>query len=285
MAPIPTYFSDALLAKFFFVRGCHFARFGSAFDKGLAVSLFQDSIEICARAATKAVGAEPGRTFTAYWQQVVKAAKDAPRDKLPMLAEMSQLNAARVAFKHHGNPPAYADGFQRDCEEFLRLVMRDFLGESFDGLSQADMIGDQDIRLAMKAAERALIEDGPKAALQRCADGLNIAHERRLGFGDPGIGVQFNNVPAEISREIRLHVGNLWNHLHHLRELTFAGLFGMNMLDVMAMRELVPTKQGKEYVFRDGVERSISIERASAVVRITNEYCARLSDHLSSSIP
>lgn len=282
---VSAHISDALLAKFFFIRGCGYVPFGTAFDKGLAVSLFQDAAEIAVRAAAKVVGATPPRTFLDFWKEIAKAGKPAPRDQLPMNAEMSQLNQARINFKHHGNPPAYADGFQRDCERFLRSVFANFLDEDFDALSQADMIGDEDICREMKAAAEAIKEGKPEIALNRCADALKIAYERRMNFGSPGFEVQFINVPFEVREEIRLQVGNVWNHLHHLRELTFAGLFGMNMLDVMAMRELVPTKQGTAYVFRDGMKESISLERATAVVRIATEYCARLSDHLVSTIP
>lgn len=285
MSLVPAHLSDALLAKFFFVRGCGYVPFGTAFDTGLAVSLFQDAAEIAAQAATKIVGAKPGATFLDHWNQVAQAGKPAPRDMLPMKTEMTQLNMARVNFKHHGNPPAYADGFQRDVERFLRKVFADFLGEDFDAVSQADMIGDAGIRKEMKAAEEAINEGKPEIALHRCADALRIAYERRMNFGDPGLDVQFNNVPPEVAQEIRLHFGNVWNHLRHLRELTFAGLFGMNILDVITMRELVPRKQGPLYVFREGVKDSISLDRSAAVVRIATEYCARLSDHLVSTIP
>lgn len=282
---VPAHISDALLAKFFFVRGCGYVPFGTAFDRGLAVSLFQDAAEIGARAATKAVGAKPGASFLDYWDQVTKAGHPAPRHELPMKAEMSQLNAARVNFKHQGNPPAYADGFQRDVEKFLRLVSTDFLGQDFDTLSQADLIGDKDMWNAMKAAELAIHEKRPVDALCRCADAIGIAFERRLDFGDPGLQVQFNDVPPPIRAEIKLQSGNLWEHLRHLRELTFAGLFGLNMMDVMAMRALIPAKQGSEYLFGKGIKEKLSMERATVVVRVATEYCARLSDHLVLTIP
>lgn len=282
---VSAHISDALLAKFFFVRGCGYVPFGTAFDKGLAVSLFQDAAEIVVRAASKAVGAKPGQTFLDYWNEVAKAGESAPRDQLPMKTEMSQLNAARVNFKHQGNPPVYADGFQRDVEKFLRSVCKDFLGADFDSISQADLIGDSEMRAAIKSAEHALSIAQYDDALRRCADAVDLAFEKRLGFGDPGFAVQFNNVPPEVGNEIRLQAANLWTHLRHLRELTFAGLLGLNILDVMTMRELLPTKQGTEYLYRDGMREALTLERATAVVRVATEYCARLSDHLVSTIP
>jgi hypothetical protein len=277
----PRNIADALLAKFFFVRGASYARFSTSFDSGLATSLFQDAAEIAARAAVKAVGAKPGGSFLEYWESVEKRGAAPPRHELPMKGEMEQLNRARAGFKHHGNPPADAAGFERDCYAFLKLVFTEFLGVEFDAVSQADLIADDEMRGHIKAAEQALSEAKLKDALLRCADAMSAARYRRAELGGPGILVRFGGTPEAVIPALRTLEQNMWQHLHHIRDMSIAGILGLKLGEYALIRDWVPDKLGNEYRFPGDVEPTEFDSRTvHNCIRWSTEYCARMSDHI-----
>lgn len=276
--------TDALLAKFFHVRGCGFLRFATSFDRGLATSLFHDAVEIAARSCATRVGANPSKKleFLGYWDEVHKVGKAAPQSELPMKLPMTRLNQARVDFKHHGNPPADASGFERDSRAFLKSVFRDFLGTDFDALSQADLVQDERMRRCMKAAEQALAAGRVRDCLCRCADAMDAAHGRRAELGDPGIIVRFSNIPAEVAPALKTLEENMWRHVRHVRDLAIAGILGLKLGEFSMIQGLVPDKFGDEYRFRiDGDPNTLDSQVVTDCVRWTTEYCARLSEHLN----
>jgi hypothetical protein len=89
---------------------------------------------------------------------------------------MAALNAARVAFKHHGVEPAFteAEKHVRATHRFLQETAQEFFALDFDALSEADLISEEGIRVAVKAAEDALAKDDARAALERCRDALDV---------------------------------------------------------------------------------------------------------------
>ncbi len=92
-----------LLCKRLFNEGMTFAKRSDSVSNGIAISLFQDSVEICVWAIIKDknIQVKDGAPFTGYIEAIQKAGLI-----LPQVAKINELNKARVNFKHYGNLPA-----------------------------------------------------------------------------------------------------------------------------------------------------------------------------------
>lgn len=256
---------------------------GSDFDRGLAVSLFQDAAEIVSRAALTACGVGPKDSFLGFWDQMAQSQQPSPRDQLPMNGEMKRLNRARVDFKHYGNPPSDVKGFRHDCHSFLVAVFRDFLNVDFTSLSSADLILHEKMKEAVKRAEEALNNHDIKGCLERCSDAMDAADDSKYEVGSPGIDVEFINLDENVRRAIKLETGNLWTHLRHVRDMAFAGFLGMNLVEFMILSAVIPRKSGSSYVFSKGALEATTEAHARICVRLVTEYCMKLSERLVSS--
>jgi hypothetical protein len=87
------------------------------FAAGVVVAHLQDAVESLAYTVAAQLGANlrPNANFHDYWDEVAKLGGK----RLPYKSEMSELNHARVGFKHKGTLPA-----ERDAERFVRAAHR-----------------------------------------------------------------------------------------------------------------------------------------------------------------
>jgi hypothetical protein len=141
----------------------------------MAVSLLQDAVEAMAHEVAGSVHAKigPRANFLDHWDAVTSASGGR---SLPCRIEMTELNAARVGFKHQGVNPALSDAEKHRvaAHRFLVDTARDFFSTNFDELSEADLIVNTGVRAAIKLAEDALEKDAKTTALEHCRDALDI---------------------------------------------------------------------------------------------------------------
>lgn len=164
---------QVLLVKYLFERGEDALSEGNDFSTGLAVSLFQDSIELLVWTIAKEVDAKMAdkAAFEFVWDSIKTGSKNHESKELPFKARMLDLNKARVGFKHNGNLPAAIDGakFQVHTEQFLTTSCSMFLKMDFGELSMANLIKDQQIAGHIKAAEKALLDNEHATAVKQAA--------------------------------------------------------------------------------------------------------------------
>jgi hypothetical protein len=141
------------------------------FAAGVAVSLLQDSVESLAHSAAARVNVSlPAKAALAdYWDKF-----PGPK-KLPYRTEMMTLNAARVAYKHHGALPAAeeAERLSVDAHRFLVEVSKSFFDAEFDHVSEADLLTNEKCREFIRSAEDQLAKAELYEALKRCSDAMD----------------------------------------------------------------------------------------------------------------
>jgi hypothetical protein len=161
--------------KFLYRAAVNELDYGHPFAAGMAVSLLQDAVEAMAHEAAASVNAPlPARAnFLDHWEAIAKGGSG---KQLPLKIEMTELNAARVAFKHLGVSPAVSEAERQrlGAHRFLLETARDFFSIDFDDISEADLIGNVQVRTALKDAESALLAAEPTKSLEHCRQALDI---------------------------------------------------------------------------------------------------------------
>ena len=146
-----------LLSKRICLEGCEFAERGDSVSSGLAISLFQDAVEMFVWALIKErnLSIKENAQFTTNMDSLSKAGI-----KLSFIPQMFELNKSRVGFKHYGNLPAVAEAakFRAYVEEFLRVSFEQCFGLSLEDLSLVDLVVFDDVRGHLKRSEKFVVE-------------------------------------------------------------------------------------------------------------------------------
>ncbi|SNT33322.1 hypothetical protein SAMN06265795_12615 [Noviherbaspirillum humi] len=144
-----------LLSKRLFTEGTEFAKRPDAVSCGLAISLFQDAVELFIWALIKerSINVKEQSPFTTNLDAIEKAGL-----VLSDRAKIQELNKARVNFKHYGNLPApdEARKFEIYSRDFLRTGISEHFGYDFDSISLVDLVSDAEARTHLQAAEKLL---------------------------------------------------------------------------------------------------------------------------------
>lgn len=148
--------SQIVLAKRIYMQGCDQISATDPISCGIAVSMFQDAVEMMVWTLLKKMEIAPKdpSTFTSNLDLLRKngvlVAGTTPG--------IQELNKARVGFKHYGNLPAPSDmgKFQASTEDFLRSVVSQHFNLNFDDVSLVDAVSFEEIRLLLKEAEAAI---------------------------------------------------------------------------------------------------------------------------------
>lgn len=113
--------AQLLLTKRLFLEGCEFTRNLDSVSCGIAISLFQDAVEMYFWALVKdrSLPVKDSFTFTSNLDAIEKAGI-----AIPDRPKIIELNKARISFKHYGNLPApdEATKFRTYTEDFLRVA-------------------------------------------------------------------------------------------------------------------------------------------------------------------
>jgi hypothetical protein len=147
-----------LISKKLYQEGCRQHDLGDSISDGVAVSLFQDSIEIFIWTLIKDKGISVGKNseFSNNIGLVVAAGF-----RVPLQPRLLELNKARVNFKHYGNLPARrdVDKFRTYTQEFLVEACLEHFGASFSDLSSTSLIRSAELQEFFQSARAAANAD------------------------------------------------------------------------------------------------------------------------------
>lgn len=232
-----------LLCKRIFLEGSIFAERQDAISCGLAISLFQDSVEMLVWTLIKerSIAVKEGASFTSHLEVIQKAG--IPISNIPKILE---LNKARVGFKHYGNLPAPDEAikFQAYVEDFLRASFTDHFGENFDDLSLVDLITFPDVKERLKSAEE-LVLAGEHAKAMSEAGIAKALLFRRLERFVPTVDRHLRDMDSIIERIPELcgskAFGYLTGYLELLRETSLAALLRVPLQEYSFVRMQLPS--------------------------------------------
>lgn len=234
---------NLLLSKRMFLEGSTYTDRSDPISSGLAISLFQDSVEIFIWDLIKEKGIQTkdGSGFVANIDTVLKNGIS-----LKHVAKLYELNRARVGFKHYGNLPDHneADKFHAYVEDFLRESFQEHFGVSFDDISLSDLISDSEISLTIKQAEKLCSEHKFKESLEEAAKARAIIFSRLdklLPTVDRGLREmdhELRKIP-DASGSRAFHY--LTDYLTALRETTIASLLRFPVKDFLILKVYLPS--------------------------------------------
>ena len=162
-----------MLSKRLFIIGSGYADRDDPVAAGLAISIFQDSIEIFIWTLLKKLDAQvkENAAFTSYFEHVKNAPGNTGLAALPLKAKILELNKARINFKHYGNLPdcSEAKKFRAYAEEFLILSYQLFFDVGFEDVSLVDLVHYPDVRARLKCAEALINEEKYEPAIAEVA--------------------------------------------------------------------------------------------------------------------
>lgn len=281
-----------VLSKYLFREGQKQVSARDPVSAGLAISLYQDAVELFLWTIAKEYEARATdkTSFTDMWDLIRDAKRNVERRELPLRAKMMELNKARVNFKHYGNLPApsEAEKFQGYTEDFLRESMKLFFDVDFDDVSLVDLVKNEEVKQLLKEAERYLRENLAKESVLTCAKAENLISgylskliprvDHRLGdmaraFKDP-----------EQRRAFQGPLRYLEDYLDTLRKLCIAGLFRFDVFDLSRFRKTVGPSVSR---MADGsfqiVERreQYSLEDAKFVINYVINYAIAVQEHVN----
>jgi hypothetical protein len=274
-----------LLSKYLYTRGTDELRAGDPFSAGLAVSLFQDAVEMvlftCSARFDAQVKDRAG--FAELWDAVNKAVQKASKPPLPLGPQMQAVNKVRVGFKHYGLRPDSrdAESCRADCGQFLELVARNYLDLDFAALSIASVVREDAERALLERAVDALRTDDKATALAECARALDLIQDRRESFYRHGILVQLGGIDHETKKYVDSQIGALRRHIWDLENFIFCGMCGVSPMDVMVLRSVLPTLQGDDAKFEQLQPAAIAPAAVERCIDLIAKYSLGLSYQLA----
>ena len=233
-----------LLCKRLFLEGCKFAHAPDPVSCGIAVLLFQDSVEMLVWALIKQfdISVNEKSGFLANLEALQKKPL-----ALSGTARIYDLNKARIGFKHNGNLPAPEDAakYQYSTEDFLRLAMSEHFETEFDELSLIDLVSFPDVRVRLKKAD-AFIKDGDiRGAIEEASISKSILFSKldcyfpKMNHGIRGADQQISDAlrPDRALSEGptlrgRLRAfGDIADHLEYMQEMMLVSLLRISLDD------------------------------------------------------
>lgn len=240
--------SQVILAKRLFLIGSEYADKSDPVSVGMAISMFQDSVEIFLWALAKELDASVKEKafFTTLFDVINQAPKNIEKKKLPFKAKLLELNTARVNFKHYGNLPDVSEArkFKAYTEDFLTISCEDFLSEDFNNISLTDLIKNIRVREHLKLSENYFNEKNFTKSITETA----IAKEeifRDVGKYLPSIKnmSQIDSVFVKTIPELR-HLdifAKLSNYLEESKKINIAAILGIPIHDYYSVISKFPS--------------------------------------------
>lgn len=160
---------QVVIAKRIFTIAERYSQQSDPLSAGLAISLFQDSVEQLTWCIVKHLDLDvrDSEGFVSLLSKIEKKSGES----IPQKAKVLELNKARVGFKHYGNLPASSESekFRAYAYDFLAVSSQRYLDLDFEEVSLASLIGDGTIRGHIEAAQRALDSADIKKAVSEAA--------------------------------------------------------------------------------------------------------------------
>lgn len=236
-----------LLSKRLYVSGSNYVEVPDPISAGMAISLFQDSIEILCWSILKDLDAQvkDSLPFTSFFDLVEKAPKNKESKKLPFKAKMLELNKARVNFKHYGNLPDISEAkkFKGYTEEFLRVSFNDFFKSDFDSISLSQLIPFNDIRASVESAEKALLTQDIEVSVCELAK-AKIQLFKKFARYLPEVDYNLKDADQILEKATNfsgVHIFQyLAEYLEVLRNINFVALGGVSIREYLLMERALP---------------------------------------------
>lgn len=214
---------------------------------GLAVSIAQDAVELFLRAVIKQLpssGQRPPEEFIKCMDYIDAAASGKDEHRVPFRARMSELNKARVSFKHYGLMPNEADAARLIgyAAQFFETATTQFFQREFASISLADLITSIEVRKKVKAAEMAERAGDISEALGSSAEAVELAAIALLSRVQPR---ETGFLPRTL-RNVLGHDGEsefkryIDDQLERASRASLALMLSLNMNDLVRFRGLVP---------------------------------------------
>lgn len=273
--------SRIIRTKFLYRAAVNELDSGHPFAAGMAISLLHDAVEAMAHEAAASVNAPlPVRSnFLDHWEAVAKSSSG---KQLPYKIEMTELNAARVAFKHLGVNPALSEAEKQRLSAYRFLVetAQAFFKVDFNEISEADLIANVEIQSAVKAAEAALVASDPTRSLEYSRVALDEVEEL---MRSAVIVAETDHFGPKIPREVRELAEDAvrWvnRRFRALEKSVALSVLRVNPADYWFLYQTLPQRTLDGSFFWMPAISSISTqtpERARACIRIIIELAQRV---------
>jgi len=237
-----------LLSKFLFDSASNAFDPNDSFSCGLAISLLHDSVETLIWAIVKELDApaRPQSSFEELWDSIPKAKFNTNQKSLPLRARIIELNKARVNFKHYGNLPDASDAtkFLGYVQEFLNTATKEFLSVSFEDVSLADLVRNENVKKFIKAAEQEYKKQEWQNVLVECADAERESLSS-LNTLFPKVDRNFRYAGDHIGSGNSSDVGSMFRYLSDyldgLRSVSVASIVGVRLPEYIRFKNIVPS--------------------------------------------
>jgi hypothetical protein len=226
-----------MVSKRLYIQGIEHASSNNKLQAGIAISLFQDSIELALLAAINKNDIDPGRHagFDKYIECLEKQAIE-----IPFKQRIRQINNTRIQFKHFGVCPDPSEALR--FEEAARAFLNKFLLQCFDleieQVSLCALIEDDEIRTALSQAEDCLHSNAISACLVRLSAAKTIIFARHAKLLKPPLHGNIGN-DQDMTEMIR-------KSIQPLETVAIAGVLGINAFELRKILPLPSAHKGQD---------------------------------------
>ncbi|MBD2254453.1 hypothetical protein [Nostoc parmelioides] len=236
-----------LLSKRLFQEGEKYSLQNDPISAGLAISLFQDSVESIIWLVTKELGIDvkENESFTSLLNKVHQELENKLSIKLPLQAKILELNKARVNFKHYGILPdiSQANKFRGYAENYLITIVELYFKNNFDDISMSELIRSDEVRSLIKQAEKNLNIKDYNACVAEIARAKAILFYK-IRFLIPEVDKNIVNVASFFDRQSSSHVRNVFqymsDYMNRLREISIINLCGVSVKEYNHFIKVLP---------------------------------------------
>lgn len=239
--------TQLLLSKRLYTCGVSYVDSPDPISAGMAISLFQDSVEIFCWSLLKEldVATRENCPFTSYFDLIEKAPKNVESKKLPIKAKMIELNKARVNFKHYGNLPDKSEAAKHKgyTEEFLRVSFEKFFDKDFDSISLSELVPFPNIRTVIVSAEKHLSAEEHWDCICDLAKARTMLMDMFKRFL-PEVDSHLKDADQLFATRNGYRPGSVFRYLSEylegFRRVTFMTLGGVSLKDYSIMEQYLP---------------------------------------------
>jgi hypothetical protein len=224
-------------------EGQSFSERSDPFSSGLAISLFQDSIEMVVWALIKEKNIKIDEKFS-FISNINKLINEG--FIFPHVAKLLEINKARVNFKHYGIIPDSNESnkFQIYAEEFIRFIFSKFFNREYDDVSIVDLVSFLDVKEKLKESEHCILINNYEEASKN----IGISKSMLFSYLDkhlPHVDRKLEDIdkifrPDQSSPHYFQPFKSLSKHIEIIREYLLVSLFNLPLHDYLFLKNRIP---------------------------------------------